>query len=208
MKAAAGVYSLWIAAVLAGCLLALGCGSGESVNNKKPEDPSREAAEGVREQKLDQPVLPEAPWFELPADWAEQHPTLSPNARPEIHWMALAERQIPHDPADSAGRVWLEAVTPASEPASDRRSEHSGETPSLPAASHQRFELVFEVGEPGIVEGGTLFVLPDHIRYVVLVHRHEEQAVDAIHDLGQGLDLGTQTLVDAAHPLGVGRKPA
>ena len=156
--AAVGVHSLQVAAVLVGCLLALGCESGESGNNKKREDPSRE-------QKLDQPVLPEAPWFELPADWAEQHPTLSPNARPEIHWMALAERQIPHDPADSAGRVWLEAVTPTSGPASDRHSGNSGETPSLPAASHQRFELVFEVGEPGIADGGSLFVLPDPFWY-------------------------------------------
>src|SRR5882762_10612069 len=52
----------------------------------------------------------------------------------------------------------------------------------------------------------TLFVLPEHIRCVVLVHRHEEQAVDAIHDLGQGLYLGPQTLVEPMYSLGVVRK--
>ena len=50
-------------------------------------------------------------------------------------------------------------------PANARRHDRPGETPSLPAASHQRFELVFEVGAPGIAEGGALFLLPDPFWY-------------------------------------------
>ena len=33
-------------------------------------------------------------------------PTLSPNAKVEVHWRQLAERQIRDDPADQAGRAW------------------------------------------------------------------------------------------------------
>ena len=105
------------------------------------------------------PLLPEAPWFELPADWAEQHPTLSPNARPEVHWRQLAERQLRNDPADSAGRAWLESVTAIGlDPLARSGAEAR---PQIPASSRQRFTIGFEVGAPGIVEGGSIFVLPD-----------------------------------------------
>ncbi len=152
--------------MLVGCLLALGCGP-DAGQKKDDASPASEPARASTEGAVDAPILPEAPWFKLPADWTEQHPTLSPNARPEIHLMVLAERELPNNPADSAGRVWLEAVTPPSAAKSPRPSKTSGgrppsgERPRLPAASRQRFELVFEVGEPGIAEGGSIFVLAD-----------------------------------------------
>jgi hypothetical protein len=146
-----------------------------------PATPDRDAAEtaGARDSAA-APILPEAPWFELPADWAEQHPTLSPNAHLDVHLRALAERQIEPDPADSAGRVWLESVTPIDpiRPAADdaraataaatalaKRDRTPGSDPTarpaLAASSRHRFTIGFEVGAPGIAEGGAIFVLPD-----------------------------------------------
>lgn len=76
-------------------------------------------------------------------------------------------------PADSAGRVWLESVTAVDPGRSDPeaaagttspdRSTGSDEStrPALAASSRQRFTIGFEVGAPGIAEGGAIFVLPD-----------------------------------------------
>ncbi|MFO0690109.1 MAG: CehA/McbA family metallohydrolase [Myxococcota bacterium] len=114
------------------------------------------------------PIVPAAPWFELPADWSEQHPTLSPNAHLEVHAAALAERQLVDTPADLAGRFRLESVEAvgaraegAGAGADGEKGGRAGERPVLRASSHQRFRLVFEVGEPGIADGGTLFLLAD-----------------------------------------------
>lgn len=123
------------------------------------------------------PILPDAPWFELPDDWDAQHPTLSPNARLDVHAAALAERQLVDSEADLAGRLWLEAVDavgagPATqagpagatdEPSAstaDRRPA-AASRPVLRASSRHRFRLVFEVGRPGLIEGGSLFLLAD-----------------------------------------------
>ena len=78
-----------------------------------------------------------------PDGWAEQHPIVSPNAQPELHWAALAERDRERDPADGAGRAWIER------------------TQRIEAGSHQRIELVFEVADSGIAEGGLIFVQAD-----------------------------------------------
>ncbi len=135
--------------------LGLGCEpAAQEQGGREGAGDAREAAAG--------PILPEAPWFELPADWAEQHPTLSPNAQLEVHLRALAEREAVPDPADSAGRLWLEGVTPVGSggapvppaPGPDAR-------PALAAASRHRFRLGFEVGAPGLRDGGALFLLPD-----------------------------------------------
>ncbi len=109
-------------------------------------------------------VLPDLPWFELPDDWDEQHPILSPNAKTEAHFKSLAEREVTLNPADGQGRAWLEAVIaidPHAEPRTWRRGESDGARPVIPAASIQRIELSFEVGELGIDEGGMLFVMPE-----------------------------------------------
>ena len=146
-------------------MLALGC------EPTAPQDADEVVAE---------PILSDAPWFKLPEDWTTQHPTLSPNAQLEVHLRALAEQQLPANPADSAGRVSLQAVTPfsreesregsqeesreerdASAAPSARSGPGPGERPRLPAASRQRFAIRVEVGEPGIAEGGSLFVLAD-----------------------------------------------
>jgi len=144
--------------LLVGCLLAMGC----EPTDPLPPDAGRAAATGElergdagsSEEPVVEPILPDAPWFELPDDWTTQHPTLSPNAQLEVHLRALAERALPRNPADSAGRVWLEAVTPGSQ-------ARLGGRPLLPAASRQRFAIRFEVAEPGIADGGSLFVLAD-----------------------------------------------
>ena len=108
--------------------------------------------------------LPGAPWFTLPDDWDEQHPVLSPNAKLEAHWMALAEAQVEINPADGGGRAWLESVGhPGSSGASPiwRRGESSAPRASVEAGSSHRFEIRFEVGELGIEEGGMIFLNPE-----------------------------------------------
>ncbi len=147
-----------VALLLLGCALALGCEPAA-----RDDDPP-----SATDQAKDAPILPEAPWFELPEDWATQHPTLSPNARVDVHARALAERQLRADPADSAGGTLLVSVTPvagggaASSDGSDVAAQiGSGKRPRLIAASRHRFVIRFEVGRPGIAEGGSLFVLAD-----------------------------------------------
>jgi hypothetical protein len=108
-------------------------------------------------------VLPEAPWYEPPEDWNEQHPFLSPNAKPEAHFISLAEGLIEPNPADGGGRAWLESVTPI-DPGPEsgdsvwRRGESKRDRPLVPAATYQRIEFIYEAGPFGIDEGGVLFV--------------------------------------------------
>lgn len=97
--------------------------------------------------------------IEMPEGWAKQHPVVSPNAQLELHWAELAERARPRDPADGAGRVWVQRVRPADQPA-DRATPPITPAP-VEAGSHQRIELVFEVAESGIAEGGLIFVQAD-----------------------------------------------
>jgi len=108
--------------------------------------------------------LPNAPWFELPEDWQEQHPVLSPNAKQEAHWIGLAEAAVERNPADGGGRAWLESVRPVDfrEPSSAwLRSDSKLDRPILEASSYHRFEIGFEVGEFGIDEGGMIFLNPE-----------------------------------------------
>jgi hypothetical protein len=80
---------------------------------------------------------------------AEPGETLSPNALPEIHAMLVEDRARPRSVADGAGRAWIE-----------RTVNLSAEDPEAPlrAGDRARFELVFEAGEPGVAEGGAIFL--------------------------------------------------
>jgi len=111
------------------------------------------------------PVLPAAPWFEPPPDWDEQHPTMSPNAKLETHWLALAERDAHRAAGDGGGRGWLSEVISIEGDAAPRtiwtRAESDGERPSVPASSFHRFVIHYEVGPEGIAEGGLIFLSPE-----------------------------------------------
>jgi len=144
-----------IPVILASSLL-VGCDSTESETRSTSEQTAAEKPPGA--------PLPDVPWFELPDDWKEQHPNLSPNAKLEAHLGSLAEREITPNPADGQGRAWIEAVTaiePKGRSQTWRRGESELARPTVPAASVQRIEFRFEVGELGIDEGGVLFVMPE-----------------------------------------------
>jgi hypothetical protein len=133
----------------------------------RADSESRSATERSQIDEATDSVLPDVPWFELPENWDEQHPILSPNAKIEAHLQSLAEKQVTPNPADGGGRAWLEAVTaidpddPDAEARTWRRGEDERGRPSIPAASIQRIELSYEAGEYGIDEGGRLFVMPE-----------------------------------------------
>ncbi|MEM9174001.1 MAG: CehA/McbA family metallohydrolase [Myxococcota bacterium] len=110
---------------------------------------------------VDRPILEAAPWFTPPADWEAQHPTLSPNAQLETHFLLLAEQAAPRHPGDGDGRAWLERVEPVGPAALQstrawRRGADAPPKPTLPAASFHRFAFVFEAGPHGVAEGGFL----------------------------------------------------
>ncbi len=153
-------------------LIALGPTWVAGCDRTDPE--SRSATERSQIDEGSDSALPDLPWFELPDDWEQQHPIVSPNARLEAHLGSLAEGQVKPNPADGGGRAWLEAVTaidpgdpdidpgdPDAEPRSWRRGEDERVRPRVLAASMQRIELSFEAGEHGIDEGGRLFVMPE-----------------------------------------------
>ena len=109
--------------------------------------------------------MPEAPWFELPDDWDEQHPVISPNAKLETHWIAMAEAEMPRHPGDGEGRAWFESVRSLPSLEVDwRRDSQAAESPSardrpsLAVGSRHRFAITFEVGQNGIREGGLIFL--------------------------------------------------
>ena len=114
----------------------------------------------------ERPQWPDLPGLELPADWDAAHPTFSPNARLDVHAEALLERTLGPSPVDRAGHVRLERVeripTSGEAPSEgDAVQLAKTERPRLPASSRARFTLRLELGAPGVVEGGSLFVLPD-----------------------------------------------
>jgi hypothetical protein len=130
----------------------------------RPDSRTLPIAEDLQIDEIRGAVLPDVPWFELPDGWNDQHPVLSPNAKSESHFRSLAEREITLNPADGQGRARLEAITsidPGAEEPTWRRGETERAPPIVPAASLQRIELSFTVGELGIDEGGLLFVMPD-----------------------------------------------
>jgi hypothetical protein len=153
---------LWIGLVLASIML-LGCDASEDA--KPPERLAPHSAPDSERPTPDQkPLLPGAPWFELPAEWSAQHPILSPNAKPEAHFLGLAEMEAPKNPADGGGRAWLEAIRSATSPDAPptwHRDPARDERATVEAASSHRFEIGFEVGELGIEEGGLLFLNPE-----------------------------------------------
>ena len=147
------VRPLVITALLAS-VLGAGCDRGASPSDA-PEEPDGEVVADAR-------PFPDLPWFELPEDWERAHPTLSPNAKLETHFIALAEREMPTIAADGGGRARLEALTPIDGAGPGwRRTDGAGDRPTAAAATAQRIELSYEVGEAGIDEGGLLFVMPD-----------------------------------------------
>ena len=111
------------------------------------------------------PILPGVPWFELPSDWSEQHPLVSPNAKLESHWMAMAEKLMPLHAGDGGGRAWLKSVRSiplrelewSHEPPANERAPRQ-KRPALAVGSRHQFEIIFEVGPEGIQDGGLLFL--------------------------------------------------
>jgi hypothetical protein len=151
------------------------------------------------------PVLPELPWFDLPDDWNQQHPNLSPNAKLEAHFASLAERQVVANPADGAGRAWLEAVQaidPQTEPSSWQRRDGNGvidgSRPSVPASSAQRIEIVFEVGPHGIDEGGVLFIMSEPFWSWSLTQVEDPNALGYTTAVSQSGGVDLVPLVDGA----------
>jgi len=146
-------------------LLALACERESDPPAGDASSPSGGPAEAAAEAESGARTLA------LPADWAEQHPTLSPNAQIEVHLASLEERMRPDHPADRAGRFWLESVTTPAPPGASEAAASappvpaSGETPSLRAGSRHRFAFGFEVGPPGIAPGGAIFLLVDPFWY-------------------------------------------
>lgn len=69
------------------------------------------------------------------ADW-------SPSARPEIAELLREDLAAPRHPSDGGGRAWLES------------------RPAAVAGGSGRFEIVLEVGEHGIAEGGAVLLQP------------------------------------------------
>ena len=135
----------------------MGCGPSDDASPRERIGPTAQTT-------TEQPVLAGAEWFELPQDWQQQHPVLSPNAKQEAHWLGLAEAEIAKNPADGGGRAWLESVRssdPLAKPSIWRRGDSSEDRPLLVASSYQRFEIGFEVGPLGIEEGGMLFLRPE-----------------------------------------------
>jgi hypothetical protein len=141
-------------ALLALLGLVVGCDRGDS----PAEAPEASAVAGAS----DAPLFPDWPWFEPPADWESEHPTLSPNAKLDAHFIGLAEREMPSIAADGGGRARLESLTPiGADAAAWVRADAPTHRPSAAAATAQRIEVAFEVGEEGIDEGGLLFLMPD-----------------------------------------------
>ena len=97
-------------------------------------------------------------------EWATDHPILSPNAKIETHQLLLEEKGLVKSPGDGGGRMWLERVVPVDTTSGEKAWTPDGEDskpPSLLASSSHRFELVYEVGEHGIDEGGLIFIHPE-----------------------------------------------
>ena len=111
------------------------------------------------------PILPGVPWFELPSDWSKQHPLVSPNAKLESHWMAMAEKLMPLHAGDGGGRAWLKSVRSiplrelewSHEPPANEHAPRQ-KRPALAVGSRHQFEIIFEVGPEGIQDGGLLFL--------------------------------------------------
>lgn len=154
----------WLCLAACGLLLA-GCDRGEP--GAQAPSPAGTAVSQAASGSPDEPIVPGAPDFELPADWATQHPSLSPNAKLDVHLMALAESGIEPSPGDGEGRAWLVSTRPMPAASGERPPTPPGspaegrERPSLEVASYHRFEIRFEVGPQGIDEGGLLFLIPE-----------------------------------------------
>lgn len=146
--------------LLLGALMLIGCDRPEPEPLGLETNPRAEAVAGSEAA----PLLAAAPWFELPEDWNEQHPVLSPNAKPETHWTALAERKVVSHPGDGGGRAWLESVEsvgPADTRSVWNRDPARTAAPNLISASSHRFTLRLEVGPHGIHDGGMVFISPE-----------------------------------------------
>jgi len=97
-------------------------------------------------------------------EWAAEHPVLSPNAKIETHQLLLDERALVRSPGDGGGRMWLVGIAPVEATSEQKAWTPDAEDPrppSLRTSSSHRFELVYEVGEHGIEEGGLIFIGPE-----------------------------------------------
>ncbi len=144
----------WLLILVAVCVQGVACDGDEAGSDRRRDSPIASSDDG--------PILPAAPWFEVPADWSERHPLLSPNAELEAHFTALAEAEAPVHPGDGGGRAWLESVGVI-----DREGEphELGPRERLRASSHARLSIRFEVGPHGVQQGGSLFLMEDPFWY-------------------------------------------
>lgn len=89
----------------------------------------------------DAPETVAAPEAERSLDTPGEDGRGAPNARPELHESLVEERSAPRHPSDGGGSLRLAS---------------GGE--GLEAGGSGRFELVYEAGPEGVVEGGSLFL--------------------------------------------------
>ena len=101
----------------------------------------------------------DAPPTELPPSAAILAPeeTLSPNAGVETAEAMRRDLETPRHPADGGGRSWLEAAWAFDGPPGSEPTPLS-ETVRLTAGGRGRFDLVYEAGPLGILEGGLLLL--------------------------------------------------
>jgi hypothetical protein len=170
-RAAAGLISLAAAGLLIAC-------ADEATDPQKRIGKATEQLALSREAGADrvsdpnEEVLAAALPFLAESAWLVDHPVLSPNAKVEIHHMALAEAEAEPHPGDGAGRAWVQTVEAVdfgaeASPKPTWQRLHAPPPgmepapppfPSLSAGSRHRFRVHFEVGPPGLSSGGRLFL--------------------------------------------------
>lgn len=136
--------------------LTLGCDDGDALDPTSGAD--RGTARGEDPTDAARRALP------LSEALIAEHAPLSPNAKPELHARALAERAHAVAPGDGGGRVHrveAAAIDPPSGAPPRSGAPGRAERPAVEAGTRHRFRLDFEVGPDGIAIGGALSFVPD-----------------------------------------------
>ena len=111
-------------------MLLLACGPSEEQQQPQPAVPATDSVSARLEEE------------------AKNSPSMSPDARVDTFEVLRQDLDYSPDPSDGAGRATL--VSP--------KAEHG--VPQVQAASHHRFEILFETGPLGIAEGGGIYLQP------------------------------------------------